>query len=315
MIPKLSVCVITYNHENYIAQALDSALIQKGDFLYEIVIGEDCSTDSTLKICTKYAQQYPDKIRLFHRETNLGMMNNFIATLNACEGEYIALLEGDDYWTADDKLTRQIEFLDQYKDYSICSHNVNIANGDQISKEEWLGKDAQAERTLDDVIKRGGAATGSLVFRKDAFLPAPDWYAKQKGGDWSLQVLCASKGNMKYFSDIMGVYRRHARGAIYYQELEARNRCDDVTGLSARNSLEICNALDEYFDFRYSKLFDHQRFYWYLVGAGEYSSVNTWKAFQYLWMAFRRISFWELSKNTMFIDAFRRILFRRWVFK
>ena len=315
MITKLSVCVITYNHEDYIREALESALKQKCSFHYEIVIGEDCSTDNTLAICENYAQQYPDKIRLLHRETNLGMMNNFVATLNACEGEYVALLEGDDYWTAEDKLARQVEFLEKHDEYSISSHNVNIAYGNKISVEEWLGQEALNERTLIDTLKGSGGATCSLVFRKNALLPVPDWYPKQKGGDWSLQVLCASKGKMRYFPDVMGVYRRHIRGALYYAEIEARNSGNDGIALPTENSLKVCDALDEHLDFRYSELINDQRAYWCWVGAMDYSSVNTLKAAQYIWKALSYVSLCQLQKDVAFWNGIRHVFFRRWILK
>jgi len=180
---KLSICIITYNHEKFIVQALEGALKQKCNFSYEMVIGEDCSTDNTLAICKDFAQRYPDKIRLFHREQNMGMMNNLVATIDACKGGYIALLEGDDYWTDENKLMRQVEFLDAHKEYSICSHNVKIAYGNEESEDEWLGQNAQTERNLEDLLRKGsGGATCSLVFRKDALVPVPNWYPKQKGG-------------------------------------------------------------------------------------------------------------------------------------
>ena len=96
---KLSVLMITYNHENFIAQAIDSVLRQDVNFGYEIVIGEDCSSDRTRSIVMAYEKKHPEKIRLLLPEQNLGMMGNFMQTLQACRGEYIAIVEDDDYWT------------------------------------------------------------------------------------------------------------------------------------------------------------------------------------------------------------------------
>lgn len=313
---KLSIAMITYNHEKFIAQAIESALMQKIDTQYEIVIGEDCSTDNTLAICEIFAKRYPNKIRLLHRETNLGMMNNFVATLNTCRGEYIALLEGDDYWTVEDKLACQVEFLDNHKDYSICSHNVNLAIDDQVSNDEWLGVAAQTERTIEDLLSNGsGGATCSLVFRKDALLPVPDWYPKQKGGDWSLQVLCASKGRMRYLPSSMGVYRKHPHGALYHAEIDAYSRGDDTVALPTKNSLEICDALDEHFNFRYSKLINQQRAYWSWMGAMDYASVNTLKATNYIWKTLSYVSLRELHKNVAILGGLKHVFFRRWRLK
>ena len=123
---KVSVCIITYNHARFIGQALESALMQKTNFDYEIVIGEDCSTDNTGLICKKYAEMYPDKIRLLQNDKNLGVIENFKRTLYACKGEYVALLEGDDYWTDELKLQKQVDFLESNRDYAIVFHNAEI---------------------------------------------------------------------------------------------------------------------------------------------------------------------------------------------
>ena len=125
---KLSVMMITYNHERFIAQAIQSALEQQTDFDYEIVIGEDCSTDRTREIVMDFHRRYPDRVVPLLRNKNLGMMRNFMETLSACRGQYIAFLEGDDYWTSCDKLQRQVDFLDTHPDYAICCGRVTILN-------------------------------------------------------------------------------------------------------------------------------------------------------------------------------------------
>ena len=104
--------MITYNHERFIAQAIESVLEQKTTFDFEIVIGEDCSTDGTGKIVMSYAQKYPDKVRAIVREKNIGATHNFINTLNQCRGQYVALLEGDDYWIDPMKLELQIRVME-----------------------------------------------------------------------------------------------------------------------------------------------------------------------------------------------------------
>src|SRR5580704_17696442 len=103
-IPKVSVSLITYNHEKYIAECLHSLLKQKTDFDFEIVVSHDCSTDNTDSIIENYVRNYPDKIRHIRRKNNLGMVRNAIATIAECRGEYIALMEGDDFWLDENKL-------------------------------------------------------------------------------------------------------------------------------------------------------------------------------------------------------------------
>ena len=135
--PLVSVCCITYNHVHYVKDALDGFLIQKTDFPYEICLGEDESNDGTREICKEYAEKYPDKIRLFLRSRkDVIYINghatgryNFIETLKECKGKYIALCEGDHYWTEPTKLQKQVDFLEANESYVMSFHRVDILIG------------------------------------------------------------------------------------------------------------------------------------------------------------------------------------------
>ena len=115
--PMVSILTITYNHEKYISQAIDSFLMQKTDFNFEIVIGEDFSTDNTRKIIEVYQKKHPKKIKLLPSDKNLGIEANFFRTTQACNGKYIAICDGDDYWIDENKLQLQVDFLENNKDY------------------------------------------------------------------------------------------------------------------------------------------------------------------------------------------------------
>src|SRR3989442_14564986 len=123
---KLSVCLITYNHERFITQALESALAQKTNFEFEIVVGEDCSADHTRQILVEYQQRYPNTIRWMLPGKNLGPNRNFARTLQAWRGQYIALLEGDDYWIFPRKLQEQGNFLDWHAECAIYFHALRV---------------------------------------------------------------------------------------------------------------------------------------------------------------------------------------------
>lgn len=126
---KVSVLFITYNHEPYLKQSLDAVLMQETDFDYEIVVGEDCSTDNTRAILREYADRYPDKFRLLFREKNFGRPTmNVYDTGMHCEGDYIAFLEGDDYWTDSKKLQKQVDFLDKNPEYMACTHTCEVVD-------------------------------------------------------------------------------------------------------------------------------------------------------------------------------------------
>src|ERR1041385_1211197 len=129
---KVSILVTTYNQENLITQAIDSILTQEVNFPYEIVIGEDASTDRTREIVVELGQQHPEKIRVLLRDPEVAERDrrirlagkiNYLTALRACRGEYIAILDGDDYFTSPHKLQRQVDFLEAHPECVICFHN------------------------------------------------------------------------------------------------------------------------------------------------------------------------------------------------
>lgn len=124
---KVSVFVVTYNQEKLIGQCLDSIISQQTGFDFEIVIGDDFSQDGTREVCLGYARQH-DNVRVLESTQNVGVVANWIKVLSACNGEYIALCEGDDYWTDPYKLRKQVDILDANKQYDMCVTNRKILN-------------------------------------------------------------------------------------------------------------------------------------------------------------------------------------------
>jgi len=180
---------------------------------------------------------------------------------------------------------------------------------------EWHGRSHQEEMDLKYLLSHGsGGATCSLVFRASAIKALPLWYSQTKGGDWSLQILCASNGKMRYFRDTMGVYRQHAQGATYYCKLAAKARGEDLMAIPTRNVLAICDVIDEHFSYSYTHLINRQRAYWCREGALEYSASNPVKAFQYFYKAFSYLPCSECRKILRFGNI-RRILFGYWIAK
>jgi glycosyltransferase involved in cell wall biosynthesis len=213
---KVSVLITTYNHEKFIAIAIDSALTQQVNFDYEIVIGEDCSTDRTRLIVQDFQRRHPDKIRLLLPDKNLGSSRNYILTLQACKGEYIAILEGDDYWTSPFKLQRQVDFLDNHPECSLCFHNVKTFWEDR-PQESWNHNVVTQKEisTLEDILEGDFLATSSVMFRRSVFHKIPEWFYPSVG-DWSGCILCAQHGKIGYINEVMGAYRKH-RGGMWSQ--------------------------------------------------------------------------------------------------
>ena len=129
---KLSVAMITYNHKRFIGQAIESVLAQKVNFDYELVIGEDCSTDGTRSVILDFQRRYPERIVCLLRERNIGAMRNLSGTIAACRGQYLAILEGDDYWSCTSKLQKQVDFLDAHPDWAICCSRAEVRNEDDM---------------------------------------------------------------------------------------------------------------------------------------------------------------------------------------
>ena len=164
--PKLSVVMITYRHEAYIAKAIESVLIQNVDFPVELVIGEDCSPDGTRAIVRHYADKYPAVIRPLLPQNNVGMMNNFIATLEATRGEYVALLEGDDYWTDPEKLSKQVTYLEENPPCALCHHRVFYLKDEMLTK-EFPKTHLRKERIPGSELAYGNfIQTCAVVFRR-----------------------------------------------------------------------------------------------------------------------------------------------------
>ena len=165
---KLSVVMTTYNHERYIAEAIESVLRQQTSFGVEIVVGEDCSTDRTLNIVESYAQMYPEAIRIIRSEENVGWRKNYRRTIEAARGEYIALLDGDDYFTHRKKLEMQVELLEQNPDVGMCygRSERKDENGDVVIYPEC----EVLPTTLDAMLRRNPAENCTVVARKELVL-------------------------------------------------------------------------------------------------------------------------------------------------
>lgn len=210
---KVSVCMTTYNQERYIAQAVESVLAQQTTFPIEIVIGEDCSTDGTRAILLDLARGNPEKIQLRLAERNQGGKANFMDVAKACRGQYVAMLEGDDYWTCPNKLQMQVEALDTHLEWAMCFHPTMCVyegwmQGQDIYPLNW----DRAEATLVDLLAANFIPTNSVVFRNRLFGAFPPWFRGLLLGDWPLHILNAAHGNIGYLPDVMSAYRIHPGG-------------------------------------------------------------------------------------------------------
>ncbi len=238
---KVSVAMVTYNHEKFIAKALDSVLMQHTAFEYEIVLGEDCSTDNTRNIVTEYKRRYPDKITLFLNEKNMGMHGNGAQVLQACSGEYIAMLDGDDYWTSAEKLQKQVDFLDKHRDCSACFHDALIVAEDGSEEPIHYREEHKEFSTVEDVLVDNFIPTAAVMFRRRLTEELPAWANSLKMGDWVLHILNAIHGPIGYIDETMSVYVVH-RGGVW----SMKTRQDHTLAM-----IELFEALDRHLPSQY----------------------------------------------------------------
>ncbi|WKZ22712.1 MAG: glycosyltransferase [Candidatus Brocadiaceae baterium WH-1] len=243
---KVSVLVMTYNHANFIRQALDSVLMQEVTFPYEILISEDCSTDGTREIVKEYYQRFPQKIHLLLSEKNIRSNAIVARGIKAAKGEYIALLDGDDYWTSPHKLQKQADFLDNHPGCSMCFHNARVFYEDS-SKPPWNWTPAHQKEfsTLEDIWMGNFIATCSTMFRNGLFGEVPAWYDDLFPiTDWSLHILNAERGKIGYINEVMGAYRHHSGGL--YSPYSHREKL--------QKTLQFYRQMNVNLDYKYDQL-------------------------------------------------------------
>jgi glycosyltransferase involved in cell wall biosynthesis len=234
-LPLVSVVITTFNHVSFIAECLESVLCQKTTFPFEILIGEDDSTDGTREIVRRYEGLHIGKIRVFYRnEKDKLVINgrltgrfNFIETLKAAKGKYIATLDGDDYWISNDKLQRQVDVLEANEEISICHHGVQHvdAGGNLLDKEYFPGK--QLATIKDAAGGRVAVLHSTRIFRASR-LSIPDWLYETPVGDIPLTLITSDHGKIFCINEKLSAYRIHSDG-LHQGKTEIdklRSRCE-----------------------------------------------------------------------------------------
>jgi glycosyltransferase involved in cell wall biosynthesis len=255
---KVSVAVVTYNHERYIARALDSVLMQQLDAPFEIIVSEDCSTDRTRDIIGQYQCRHPDRIRLLLSPHNLNTNEVLGRALAAARGSYIALLDGDDYWTSPHKLQRQADCLDRNPDCAICFHNVSVLYEDGTNDSHPFHEPASRHHisapvpdpisTLEHLAGGNFMQTCSVMYRAGLVGDLPPWYDGCALGDWPLHVLHAQHGRIAYIDQILATYRVHS-GGLWSSSLSRYRTVRDVESI-----IRVFELIDDHLGGRYWRL-------------------------------------------------------------
>ncbi len=224
----VSVCCITYNHKEFIAQTLQSFLMQKTNFKFEVIIGDDCSTDGATEIIEKIQAENPEIVKLLCSPKNIGAHENMRNVLKYCKGKYIALCDGDDYWIDPLKLQKQVDFLEQHSEYVICCHYTRVIN----TAFETLYVDPKPKplvHSFNDLLigKQVETKTASVLYRN---LPETNlifdqpWYNKVYAVDKLIKLMATyyTGGKIYVIPEVMSCYRNHTGGIWSMIKTEAR---------------------------------------------------------------------------------------------
>ena len=211
----VSVCVITYNQEQFIRQCLDSILMQKVNFNYELIVGDDYSKDSTRSILQDYQQKHPECVFPVLADSNSGISANYKRVLSRCKGKYIAVCEGDDFWIGPNRLQKQIDFLESHEEYGFVGGNATILVGNEMTFESYdylpnpiVDGEWELYENVLDYAKFGPVTrTVTLCFRKSLIDPYVD--IEGIGNDLVLQTILAKFSKFAKLSEAIGAYRQN----------------------------------------------------------------------------------------------------------
>jgi glycosyltransferase involved in cell wall biosynthesis len=202
----ISVCLITYNHVNYIKQAIECVLSQKTNFAWEFIIADDCSSDGTFDVLAIYQSRYPKLIHIIKQQVNIGPRKNFIELLRNAKGKYVAYFEGDDYWIDEYKLSKQLAILESNSQYSMVFTNRLVLNPTgELKEDKFYTKDFY---TTKDVIEGFIPGSQTLMFRNfNNLVPSFEYFSNIYSGDRYLALFCSLSGSIYKLHDITAVYR------------------------------------------------------------------------------------------------------------
>ena len=250
---KVSVVVPTYNHEKYIGQCLDSVINQKVDFQYEVLVGEDNSTDTTRMIIKEYEEKYPGLVKAFYRDGKNKIILDGITTgiyniaqlLQACNGEYIAFCDGDDFWNTDYKLQKQVDFLDKNPDYTMCFHNSYIVNDDGKIINDFQStrrNKIKVTHNIEDLIEDFQIRTASMLFRnKLDYHNLPALFYSSIASDWIISILNSQYGKIRYINEPLSSFRNTEKGLYSSKDIYFKTK----------HHIAMLQNINEYYNYKY----------------------------------------------------------------
>jgi glycosyltransferase involved in cell wall biosynthesis len=271
---RVSVMLITYNHVKFIAQSIQSVLDQEVDFKVEINVIDDCSTDGTQNIVRDFARRYPEIVRPYINKKNIGYkvtQRNFFRGFQTLKGDYIAILEGDDYWTVPDKLRKQVEFLERHPHYVACAHNVmKVYESGEKEPHLFLPPPNKEDHDIFDLIRLSSYFhTTSLTYRNVFKGVPPKGFRDKLSCDIFITIAHAQYGKIRFFNDVMSVYRYHSSGRFSNMS-ETRGWMFNIDGYRRYNA---------WLGYRYNHAFSSAIYLYceYLLRHGKEADGLTWQ--------------------------------------
>jgi glycosyltransferase involved in cell wall biosynthesis len=276
--PIVSVCMITYGHEKYIREAIEGILMQECDFEVELVIANDCSPDATDKIVQDLLQNHPRAswIKYIKHQENMGMMPNFVFAMKECKGKYMALCEGDDYWTDPLKLQKQVGFLEANPEYVLSFHNSEVIYSVNDTKHLFIEEYKKEDYTANDILILWLIPTASMVFRNIFEGYFPSFFLKSIHGDLALQVYLNEFGKFKVMDGVMSTYRIN----------ESSVSAHTFSGIRYRNNfIEQLKLMNGFFKKKYKSIINRRIFSFYLDNADSYRAKSVVKPLHFIFKA------------------------------
>ncbi|MCS6991422.1 MAG: glycosyltransferase, partial [Chitinophagales bacterium] len=266
--PIISICLTTYNHVNYIAQAIESVLAQCVEVPWELIIADDCSGDGTSAIARSYAEKFPHIIRYCRNSKNLGALKNWLLALDAAQGEYIAHLDGDDYWTDRQKLAKQYSILQNHPECVLCYTNGIRLYPDGKSQ-PLISSPLNFIHDWGQLLNHGLVPLLSSCLWRKCHHPTqwPKWAASTLFGDVVLFTLLSLKGSFYFLNEPTVVYRTHPNSWIQICA-SADARC--------HHALQLYDHFDELTAYRYHHQYNKQRADQLEYLAFSYMKKNKW---------------------------------------
>lgn len=314
---KVSIICNTFNHENYIEEAIKGFINQKTNFKYEICIHDDASTDNTKTIILNYQNQYPDMIHAIIQTENQYSKGISVNAINSsrARGEYIAFCEGDDYWLDPYKLQKQVDLFDKYPDCALVLHGSRIINArNKFAKRNWLFTNVERSLGIEEVLSSRGivAAHNSYMYRnmENAF---PDFFKNLGVWDTTRCIYFALNNSIYYIPEIMSVYRVGIKGSW-----NDRIRLDQVKLVKHyQKEIHFYQELNQYTQFKYDKVIQkiiHELNYHIAICEKRYEDINT----DYRDILDRQSFYQKLSFNVQklfpnLFNALRIIRFKLWI--